>query len=105
MNGMELDTYQYVANAFDVSPGEPWYYALGLGGEAGEALEVIKKSYRIDAPPINVEALALELGDVLWYLAAVAKAYGLKLSTVAEMNITKLEGRRGKPGYPAKVAR
>ncbi|MCA9430302.1 MAG: nucleotide pyrophosphohydrolase, partial [Candidatus Omnitrophica bacterium] len=44
------------------------------------------------------EAIIKELGDVLWYVANLAKAYDLPLSEVAESNIDKLQSRadRGK---------
>jgi NTP pyrophosphatase (non-canonical NTP hydrolase) len=40
--------------------------------------------------------MALELGDCLWYLGALATAYGLDLDAIAEQNRAKLEAR-----YPA----
>ena len=34
-----------------------------------------------------------ELGDVLWYVAVTADAYGLDLDDIAEANIAKLKAR------------
>jgi NTP pyrophosphatase (non-canonical NTP hydrolase) len=42
---------------------------------------------------MNQEKIKAELGDVLWYLAAVAKEYNLKLSDVAQYNMDKLKDR------------
>jgi len=70
---------------------------LGLIGEVGEVVEHIKKSRR-PAPktkPINHEELALELGDVLWYLTRLASQYGISIEDIASMNIAKLEKRHG----------
>jgi NTP pyrophosphatase (non-canonical NTP hydrolase) len=42
---------------------------------------------------ISKEALAEELGDVLWYLAEAATALELKLNDIAQMNVDKLAAR------------
>ena len=34
-----------------------------------------------------------ELGDVLWYVAAVAKEIGMDLDWIAQKNLDKLESR------------
>ena len=63
--------------------------ALGLAGEAGEVVEIIKKAHghgkRLDLPK-----LADELGDVLWYVTALATMHGLSLETIAARNVDKL---------------
>lgn len=94
---MNFNEYQDMCAKYEKSIGTDWYYALGLTGEAGETAELIKKSYRTlpHNQPVVVSHLALELGDVLWYLARLAAHYGLKLETIATMNIAKLEARRG----------
>jgi NTP pyrophosphatase (non-canonical NTP hydrolase) len=66
--------------------------AMGLGGEAGETLEVIKK-HLYHGRELDLEALEAELGDVLWYLSALASHLGLSLEDVARNNIEKLERR------------
>ena len=67
-------------------------FALGLGGETGEVLEVIKKARR-DEKDVNMEHLREELGDVLWYLANLCTAYNLSLEQVAIDNKKKLDER------------
>lgn len=66
--------------------------ALGLTGEAGEVADLIKKGvfHRHD---INREVLVDELGDVLWYLAALCTRLGYPLGLVMARNISKLEKR------------
>ena len=67
---------------------------LGLAGETGELLTLYKKLLR-DGPayePIQIR-LNEELGDILWYLAAIGSHFNLKLSDVAERNIMKTEAR------------
>lgn len=67
-------------------------WALGLGGEAGEVQELIKHNI-MHKEPIDLPNLAKEVGDVLWYCAAICEVYGIKMDVVAEMNIAKLEHR------------
>ena len=66
--------------------------ALGLNGEAGELGELLKKHYG-HGVPLDAAKLASELGDVLWYLAAIATAHGIDLNAVARGNIWKLRQR------------
>jgi NTP pyrophosphatase (non-canonical NTP hydrolase) len=66
--------------------------ALGLAGEAGEFADRVKK-YLYQGHELSLSALADELGDVLWYLAAGAAAVGLEFSEIAARNIAKLEAR------------
>ena len=56
------------------------HFALGLGGEVGEVLNLIKKVNRHDfSYPEIKEALSLELADVITYL--------LDLATVLEIDM------------------
>lgn len=66
--------------------------ALGLGGESGEAIDLIKK-HLFHAQPLDREKLRKELGDVLWYLAAIATVSGFSLDEVAAANVAKLRAR------------
>ena len=38
--------------------------------------------------------LSKEIGDVLWYLAALSQELGLELQDIAEQNIIKLQSRK-----------
>lgn len=101
---MDLDKYQKRAAEFDlfgttVDLSEPGFLekVLGLVGEAGEAADKIKKVLRDKggrASQEDREAIAKELGDVLWYVASVARYLGFPLSEVARGNIEKLESRK-----------
>ena len=64
-------------------------FTLGLVGEAGEVAELVKKHLG-HGHALNVEKFKKELGDVLWYVAALAQSQGLSLADVAEANIAKL---------------
>lgn len=65
---------------------------LGIAGEAGEVADLIKKEVG-HGHPADVDKILHELGDVLWYVAAVADAYDLGLEHVAQANIAKLQAR------------
>jgi len=73
------------------------YPSLGLAGEAGEIANKVKKIYRDDKGKLKEgrrEEIEKELGDVLWYLSAVAKDIGTDLNTVACQNLMKLKRRQ-----------
>ena len=70
--------------------------ALGLGGEAGEVQELIKKAFRGDPKPDFKDRLTGELGDVMWYVVALADHYAISMEQVFNKNVLKLEGRKAK---------
>lgn len=92
---MTFDEYQERAHSTAVYPPEMAlpYSALGLCGEAGEYANKVKKILRGDYK-IDKDALAKELGGVLWYLAECCTVLGLSLSEVAELNILQLASRK-----------
>lgn len=65
---------------------------LGLNGESGEIADMYKKSL-FQGHEFDEDAMALELGDVLWYIAICAAGLGISLSTIATLNINKLQRR------------
>ena len=65
---------------------------MGLNGEAGEAIDILKK-HLFQGHPLDREHLAKELGDVAWYLAVSADALGYTLEEILEMNVKKLRAR------------
>lgn len=65
---------------------------LGLGGESGECLDIVKK-HLFQGHDLDREHLAEELGDVAWYLAVSAYAIGYDLESVLRMNVDKLRKR------------
>ena len=94
---MNIDDYQEVALSTAIYPNEDItgiiYTALGLTGEAGEVAEKIKKHLR-DGGDLPYDAIAKELGDVLWYVANLAHEIGFSLSEIAQMNLDKLLSRK-----------
>lgn len=86
---MDLDTYQKHAER-TLKTDDIEVLTLGLLGEAGSVASSVKKLKRDNQTPDIVRSeIATELGDVLWYLAAVAGKYDLVLSDIASQNLAK----------------
>lgn len=66
--------------------------ALGLAGEAGEVADTIKKAV-FHRHGVNRDELIKELGDVLWYVAALCSKLDVSMSDVMDRNIAKLRQR------------
>jgi NTP pyrophosphatase (non-canonical NTP hydrolase) len=97
---MTLNDYQHGARLTAQYPdnAEILYPAMGMAGEAGEALEKVKKALRKGGVEhfeawIDHEGLVKELGDVLWYVANLASDLNMELETVAQINLNKLADR------------
>lgn len=65
---------------------------MGLCGEAGEAIDLVKK-HLAQGHPLDREKLVKELGDVAWYLAETAYALDVPLEEVLKGNVAKLKER------------
>ena len=65
---------------------------MGLCGEAGEAIDIVKK-HLAQGHELDREALIKDLGDVAWYLAETAYALDVPLEDVLQKNIDKLKAR------------
>lgn len=77
--------------------------ALGLAGEAGEVADTIKKAV-FHQHGIDRDKLIKELGDVLWYVAALCSKLGVPMSGVMEINIAKLR-KRYPEGYSSEASK
>jgi len=94
-----FDAYQAEAKETAIYPHNMkiLYPALGLTGEAGEVANKVKKIVRdgMDKMPSDWrEQIAGELGDVLWYCAAIATDLNMSLGQVAMSNKNKLSSRK-----------
>lgn len=110
--------YQNIAQKSAIYPGQGTFLGLmyvnaKLNGEAGEFSENVGKALRDDIVlytfTLNDEwpkaygfhnlseerrqKLILELGDVLWYVAAAAAELNMGLDEIAERNLQKLADR------------
>lgn len=65
---------------------------MGLCGEAGEAIDIVKK-HLAQGHDLDREHLIKELGDIAWYIAETATALDVSLEEVLTGNIEKLKRR------------
>lgn len=89
---MDLDEYQRLSEATDVRPDRKdiAFPLLGLAGEVGSLVAEYKKRLRAGKSYEGFEIeLREELGDLLWYTAALARTVNLSLNEVAEDNLKK----------------
>lgn len=66
--------------------------ALGIAGESGEVVELIKK-WAFHDHDLNPEEVTKEIGDLLWYVSELCNALEIPLGLVFEKNIDKLMKR------------
>ena len=101
---MNIDEYQEKAKKYDFFEETEDFNkvaflekVLGIVGEAGETADKIKKIIRDKSgKPTDGDKVEItkELGDILWYLANIARYMGVTMTEVAQMNLDKLESRR-----------
>lgn len=89
------DYAQFVESRFKTFPHDletMLHAGVGIAGEAGELLDCLKKSW-VYGKPIDVENLKEELGDLLFYIVALANQLNTDLGELQRLNVTKLEKR------------
>lgn len=89
---------EYQKQAARTDGGNLTAHFLGLCGEAGEVVELYKKHIG-HGHELDLVKLEKELGDVLWYISAIATGLELDLDLIAQRNIDKLQAR-----YPDKFS-
>lgn len=91
-----MDEYQREAlrTAGNECRGSVVYSMGGIGGEAGEYVDVVKKHlfHGVSYKESREKALK-ELGDLFWGLAQAADVWDATLSEVAQANVDKLRAR------------
>lgn len=65
---------------------------MGLCGESGEAIDLVKKHLAHDHE-LDRQHLIEELGDIAWYLAEAADALDVSLEEILFLNLEKLKRR------------
>lgn len=70
--------------------------SLGLSGETGEVMELLKK--RLRDGRWDLDEFVSEMGDVIYYWAQLCRAFGIRPSTVLAANVTKLRNRQERKG-------
>lgn len=66
--------------------------AMGLAGETGEVIDLVKKHLHHDKP-LDKDKLILELGDVAWYFELLCECVGVTREEVERRNVEKLRKR------------
>lgn len=66
--------------------------ALGVGGEGGEFVDLVKK-HLFHGHPLDASKASKELGDILWYIALACTVLGLGMEDVMNENLEKLRKR------------
>jgi len=91
---LTLTEYQNAAATTAIYPAsvQILYPTLGLAGEAGEVANKVKKIVRDGK--LDKEGIGSELGDCLWYIAAVCRDLGLNMGDIAKDNLAKLAKRK-----------
>lgn len=94
---MELSAYQHAAgetNRIDGGGTQALGPILGLVSKVGSIVDTYRRHLRDGSgPTINRDLLSEELGDLLWYAAAVATAFDLDLGQIAADNLQRTRGR------------
>ena len=97
---MNFTEYQDRASRSDVLPDKDALMPLlGLAGEVGQLVAEYKKRER-DAVGYRAfkDEIREELGDILWYAAALARSNDLDLGDIAAANLTKVGQLFGSSG-------
>lgn len=84
-------------HAYGDTTAEMMAQVLGLVGESGEVAEKYKKILRDKSGKISEEdkqEILKELGDILWYVNAVAHLLNSNIAEVAESNLQKVLSRK-----------
>ena len=91
---MDLDDYAEWVEAKMVTTGDKRFLenTMGLIGEIGEFFEKLKKHKRDDTP-LDIDALELEAGDILFYYIGLLNFLGMKPYSVIKKNVNKLDSR------------
>jgi NTP pyrophosphatase (non-canonical NTP hydrolase) len=89
-----LDRYQATAGKYATAHNDLDTLYIGLSAEVGELMSERMMDKRTDRENSEVYNKASELGDILWYVATIAKAEGYDLSHIAHINEVKLIKRK-----------
>ena len=93
---MEIDKYQALSTRFmnpDLTRKEKILnMCLGLCGETGEVVDVIKK-HMFQGHDLDYNNVFEELSDVMWYVSNLASLLDFKMEDILEYNYRKLSKR------------
>jgi NTP pyrophosphatase (non-canonical NTP hydrolase) len=92
---MNLNEYQQAAATTAIYPKSSGvtYNIVGLCGEVGEIAGKYSKCIR-DGIIVDRDDFKKELGDVLWFVAMLAKEFNFSLEEIGLRNLEKLQSRK-----------
>lgn len=105
-----LEQNKWYAHANQNDTGELAYHALGLAGESGEFVDLVKKVVRDhgydtymgtdmgELSSLLVQKLRGELGDVFWYFTQLCTMLGMTHDDLMRLNMDKLKKREAEGG-------
>ena len=95
---MDMTRFQSKVMANWYGPRDPTYAALALAGEAGEVANEVKKALRDHDGNIEARKKQIidELGDTIFYAAALADSLGVSFEELASQCIEKADLKREK---------
>jgi NTP pyrophosphatase (non-canonical NTP hydrolase) len=91
---MDIRQYQDEAEKTLNDSADLVYLSGKLMSEASEILQPALK-HKYHGKPLDADGIREEVGDCLWYIAALCSLYGWELEEVAAENIAKLRARHG----------
>ncbi|MCX6723732.1 MAG: nucleoside triphosphate pyrophosphohydrolase family protein [Candidatus Staskawiczbacteria bacterium] len=91
-----------VAKKFDDPEKEIMTWGLGISGEAGDVAGCIKKT--ISHKDSQTSGIKENLGDTLWYIAAICNFYDWNLEDIINENTEKLKKRYSEGVFTEKSA-
>lgn len=94
---MNFNEYQELAMSTRLESADEAYALFGMVGEVGELYGYIAKVIRDEPDQANhQDYVKKEMGDILWFLAAIAQDHGLTLDEIAQANVYKLQSRKAR---------
>lgn len=87
-----FDEYQTESRKTRKTSADESYALLGLSGEVGELHSYLAKAVR-DGYELDYATVVKELGDILWFVSAIADDFDISLTDIATVNVDKLQSR------------
>jgi len=92
MNSAYAQFVKSRAKKMGTSASDILHAVVGISGEAGEALDVVKKHWAY-CQPLDTAHLREELGDILFYVQHVCNLLNCTFADLIAGNVAKLEMR------------
>ena len=93
---MKFNEFQDLAMSTRLESANLLYALLGLVGEVGEVYSLLAKGIRdgVEDEEAFTDKVKKELGDVLWFVAAICEDMDYTMDECAEAVVRKLQARK-----------